>query len=219
MPRSPWDREYERTPDTYVWGTEPSPLARELVGVLPEGARVLDLGCGEGRDSVFFASRGLEVTGLDPSGAGLRKAERLAAERGVGVRWIESALPALPRLGDFELVYSCGSIHYVARADRAALFRRLREITVPGGRQAHIVFTDRRIYEERGEVVVYFEPGELARFFAPREILRREERLIPCAQDGRPHEHSVEVLMASLSGGRRSLGGVVGLTGEEILGR
>ena len=200
-PRSPWDQEYEKTPDSYVWGTAPSALARELLAVLPARARVLDLGCGEGRDSVFFAAHGLDVTGLDPSHAGLRKAERLAAERGVRVRWIESALPTVPPLGDFDLVYSCGSIHYVARADRPSLFRRLREMTRPAGRHAHIVFTDQWIYEERGEVVVYFELGELARFFAPREILRREERLIPCAQDGRPHEHSVEVLVASLSAG------------------
>ncbi len=200
-PRSPWDQEYAKTPDSYVWGTAPSALARELVAVLPARSRVLDLGCGEGRDSVFFAGHGLRVTGLDPSSAGLRKAERLAAERGVRVRWIESALPALPPLGDFDLVYSCGSIHYVARADRPVLFRRLRQMTVPGGRHAHIVFTDRLIYRERGEVVVYFEPDELARFFRPREIVRREERLIPCAQDGQPHEHSVEVLVATLDAG------------------
>ncbi len=200
-PRSPWDQEYEKTPHSYVWGTAPSALAREFVAVLPARARVLDLGCGEGRDSVFFAAHGLDVTGLDPSHAGLRKAERLAAQRGVHVRWIESALPALPPLGDFDLVYSCGSIHYVARADRPGLFRRLREMTKPGGRHAHIVFTDRSIYRERGEVVVYFQPDELARLFTPREILRREERLISCAQDGRPHEHSVEVLVAMLGVG------------------
>jgi tellurite methyltransferase len=199
-PQSPWDREYEKTPDSYVWGTAPSSFAVELVAGTPSGARVLDLGCGEGRDSVFFASQGFEVTGLEASRAGLRKAERLAAERGVRVRWIEAALPDVPPLGDFDLVYSCGSIHYVPRRERAQLFGRLREITAAGGRHAHIVFTDRWIYVERGEVIEYFGPGELARFFAPGEVLRREERMISCAQDGRPHLHSVEVLVAALAG-------------------
>jgi tellurite methyltransferase len=199
-PQSPWDREYEKTPDSYVWGTTPSSFAVELAAGIVSGGRVLDLGCGEGRDSVFFASEGFEVTGLEASRAGLRKAERLAAERGVRVRWVESALPDVPSLGEFDLVYSCGSIHYVPRRDRAQLFRRLREITAPGGRHAHIVFTDRWIYAERGEVIEYFGPGELARFFTPGEVLRREERMISCAQDGRPHLHSVEVLVAALAG-------------------
>lgn len=194
--RSPWDREYVRTPDSYLWGTAPSALAHDLAALVPPGGRILDLGCGEGRDSVFFASRGFSVTGLEVSRAGLRKAERLAAEQGVAVRWIECALPDLPAIGPFDLVYSCGSIHYVARSDRARLFHGLRAMTAPGGLHAHIVFTDRLIYSEKGEVVAYFAPGELTRAYVPADVLRHEEGLIPCAQDGRPHLHSVEVLVA-----------------------
>jgi tellurite methyltransferase len=197
--RSPWDLEYRRTPDSYVWGTEASPLAVELAARVPAGGRVLDLGCGEGRDSVFFAARGLDVIGVEASPAGLRKAERLAAERGVRVRWVESVLPDIPPLGEFDLVYSCGSIHYVPRRERAELFARLRAMTAPGGLQAHIVFTDQHVYEERGEKIEYFTAGELAGAFAPHEVLRREERMIGCRQDGRPHQHSVEVLVAALA--------------------
>jgi cyclopropane fatty-acyl-phospholipid synthase-like methyltransferase len=58
--RSPWAREYARTPNRDVWGTEASELAHQVSALLPPGARVLDLGCGEGRDSVFFAQRGFE---------------------------------------------------------------------------------------------------------------------------------------------------------------
>ena len=196
--RSPWDREYVRRPDTYVFGTAPSLLALELASSIPPGGRVLDLGCGEGRDSVFFASRGFDVTGLDPSAAGLRKAQRLAEEREVGVTWVEATPPDLPVTGRFDLVYSCGAIHYVARRDRRCLYDAMRSLTAVGGREAHIVFTDRWIYTERGEVIDYFAPGELASAFAPGEIVRREERMISCAQDGRPHLHSVEVLIAAL---------------------
>lgn len=194
---SPWDLEYRRTPDSYVWGTEASLLAIELAGRVPGGAHVIDLGCGEGRDSVFFAQRGLHVTGVEASAAGLRKAERLAAERGVQVRWIQSVLPELPPLGTFDLVYSCGSIHYVPRRERPELFARLRALTAPGGLHAHIVFTDRHVYEERGERIEYFMAGELSGAFAPDEVLRREERMIECRQDGRSHRHSVEVLLAA----------------------
>lgn len=200
--RSPWAREYVRRPKEYIWGTDPSSFAREVSDLLPPAARVLDLGCGEGRDSVFFASRGFEVTGVDASQAGLRKAERLARERGIQVRWLQGDMAHLPLDGPFDLVYSCGAIHYVPRRERAGLFPRLKALTLPGGYNAHIVFTDRAMYVEKGEVIDYFVRGELPGVYANWLILRREERMIACAQDGTPHRHSVELLIARAVGTR-----------------
>jgi tellurite methyltransferase len=198
--RSPWAREYVRRPRDYIWGTEPTSLAREVSDLLPPGARVLDLGCGEGRDSVFFASRGFEVTGVEVSLAGLRKAERLARERGLEVRWLHGDMAHVSLDGAFDLVYSCGAIHYVPRRERARLFPRLKALTLPGGYHACIVFTDRRVYREKGEVMDCFVPGELTGAYANWRILRREERLITCAQDGTPHRHSIELLVARAAG-------------------
>ena len=195
-PWSPWAHEYARTPDRYVLGTDASSFARETVRRLGLQARVLDLGCGEGRDSVFFAEQGSQVTGLDSSPEGLEKASRLARGRNVTVRWIREALPRLPVEGPFDLVYSCGSLHYVAREERALLFHRLHRLTAPGGGQAHVVFTDRHIHPEKGEVVDYFAPGELRALFEGWTVLASREGVIACAGDGRPHVHSVEEVFA-----------------------
>lgn len=196
MTRSPWDREYARRQDEYIWGTEPSSLARSLSARLRAGARVLDLGCGEGRDSVFFATCRFDVTGVDVSGAGLDKAARLAREHGVAVRWIRSDLARAAPEGDFDLIYSCGAIHYVPRAERPALFHRLKGLTRAGGWHAHIVFTDRLVYVEKDEVVDYFGPGELAQAYADWGIVERKDSVIACAQDGTPHRHSIELIVA-----------------------
>lgn len=198
--RSPWAREYVRRPADYIWGTDPSSFAQEVRELLAPGARVLDLGCGEGRDSVFFASQGFEVTGVDVSLAGLRKAERLAREQGIVVRWLQGDMAHLRVDRPFDLVYSCGAIHYVPRRERTRLFPLLKALTLPSGYHAHIVFTNRRIYVEKGEAIDYFAPGELARAYANWLVLRLEERLIPCAQDGTPHRHSVELLVARAAG-------------------
>src|SRR5262249_58233131 len=80
---SPWALEFARRPDDYVLGTAPSPFARMLRSLLVPGTRALELGCGEGRDSVFFATCGCDVTDVDVSVAGLRKAGRLARHAGV----------------------------------------------------------------------------------------------------------------------------------------
>ena len=193
---SPWGREYARTPDRFIWGTGPSSLARDVARRLGPRARVLDLGCGEGRDSVFLAERGHSVVGLELSIDGLRKAARLAADRGVRVTWVCAALPVVPLSGPFDLVFSCGSIHYVASADRPRLFQELGALTRPGGYHAHAVFTARRVYREKGEVVHYFTPRELGDAYRDWDGLRHDEGLIRCAQDGVRHTHSVETLLA-----------------------
>jgi tellurite methyltransferase len=193
---NPWAREYLRTPDEYIWGTEPSAFAREVSALVRAHGRVLDLGCGEGRDSVFFAAQGFEVTGVEISLAGLRKAARLARARGVEVRWVCADVGHLPLAGPYDLVYSCGSIHFVRRAERRALLQGLKALTARDGHHAHVVFTDRAVYVEKGEVIDYFAPGELSAGYADWSILEREDGLITCAQDGTPHHHSVERLVA-----------------------
>jgi tellurite methyltransferase len=195
-PWSPWGHEYGETPGRYIWGTQPSSLATEIAELTGPRARTADLGCGEGRDSVFMAEHGHQVVGLDISVEGLRKAQHLAEERGVRVSWVCAVLPDLPVRGPFDLVFSCGSIHYVARDVRGALFEELRRLTPPGRFHAHVVFTDRRIYREKNEVVHYFTPNELRDAYRGWIILRDDEGLIPCAQDGVRHVHSVETLIA-----------------------
>jgi tellurite methyltransferase len=194
--RSPWVQKYLRTPNEFIWGTDPSGFAREVAELLPSGARVLELGCGEGRDSVFFSSLGFDVVGVDSAEAGIRKAERLARERGASVRWVTADMSEINPAGPFDLAYSCGAVHYVPRLERDRLLRRTKALTRPGGLHAHIVFTDREIYVELNEIIDYFLPGELVRLYSDWIILVREEGTIDCAQDGTPHRHSVEKLIA-----------------------
>lgn len=192
MARSPWHEEYLKRPADYIFGRRPSDFARLVGRLLPPGARVLELGCGEGRDCLFFAAQGYRVTGLDISDAGLAKARRLAEERDLSVRWLQADMADLPVGGPVDLVYSCGAIHYVPCGRRREFFACLQSLSPPAGLQAHLVFTDRLVYREKGEQIDYFSRGELARIFSGWRVRQGDEGVIHCAQDGRPHRHSVE---------------------------
>ena len=195
--RNPWGLEYSGTPDRYIWGKAPSTFAKGLLALVPRLGRILDLGCGEGRDSVYFAERGFAVAGVDPSPAGLKKADKLAAERGVKVEWLCRSMLDLPVAGRFDLVYSCGSIHHVPREGRSRLFRRLKKLTRPGGVHAHIVFTDVAIYKEKGEEIDYFTPGHLGAIYSDWRVLQDEAGSIACSQDGIAHTHSIERIVTT----------------------
>jgi SAM-dependent methyltransferase len=80
---NPWDLRYAG--DTYKYGREPNDFLREMSGQIPPGP-VLSLAEGEGRNAVFLAGLGHRVTGVDGSAVAVNKAQRLAADRGVGDR-------------------------------------------------------------------------------------------------------------------------------------
>ena len=63
-------------------------LVEEVVGLAP--GRALDLACGEGRNALWLAERGWQVTAVDFSAVGLAKAQRLASERALDLRWVEA---------------------------------------------------------------------------------------------------------------------------------
>ena len=68
--------------------TEPSAFLVGEVAALPVG-RALDVACGAGRNAVWLARRGWQVTAVDFSEVALRAARQLAASSGVSVEWLE----------------------------------------------------------------------------------------------------------------------------------
>lgn len=77
-----WDEKYSA--EDYIYGTEPNAFLAAHAAELPPG-EVLCLAEGEGRNAVYLAGQGFNVTALDLSAVGLEKAERLAAEKGVEI--------------------------------------------------------------------------------------------------------------------------------------
>ncbi|MGV0153064.1 class I SAM-dependent methyltransferase [Rhodococcus sp. GB-02] len=76
MDAAAWDKKYEES--ELVWGAPPNELLVEYATALPHG-QALDLACGEGRNALWLATRGWEVTGVDYSAAAIEKARTIAA--------------------------------------------------------------------------------------------------------------------------------------------
>ncbi len=129
MSSADWDRRYD-TPEL-IWSGEPNRFLREEVEAMTPG-RALDLACGEGRNAVWLARRGWEVTGLDFSGTALAKARRLAAANGVVVSFEQADLTTrrlAPASADLVAVLYL----HLPPAERVGVLARACEALAPGG--------------------------------------------------------------------------------------
>lgn len=96
-----WDARYEEKP--LLWSSGPNRFVEEQLAGLEPGS-ALDVACGEGRNAIWLAERGWDVTGVDFSGVALEKARRVAAERGVEVAWVKADVLHWESERDFDLV-------------------------------------------------------------------------------------------------------------------
>ncbi len=84
-----WDRKFQGR--DFHLSRAPNPFLKKNIGLLGQG-KALDLASGEGRNAVFLAGQGFDVTAVDISEVGLKKTERLAGEKGVRVQTVQSDL-------------------------------------------------------------------------------------------------------------------------------
>lgn len=85
-----WDKRYSE--EGFAYGTAPNDFLKAEFSKLPKGGKVLCLAEGEGRNAVFLAKQGYDVTAVDQSSVGLEKAHKLAAEQGVKITTVVANL-------------------------------------------------------------------------------------------------------------------------------
>lgn len=103
-------------------------------GALPAG-RALDLGCGIGTDTIYLATHGWDVTGVDLTPAALAVARRNAAAAGVAPRLINGDVTRLADLdvGDgYTLLVDFGCFHTLPDDRRAAYVTGVSRAAAPG---------------------------------------------------------------------------------------
>jgi ubiquinone/menaquinone biosynthesis C-methylase UbiE len=83
-----WEERFAK-PD-YEFGKAPNDFLVRCKPLLPKSGKALAVADGEGRNGVWLAEQGLDVTSTDFSPAAQKKARALAAERGVTVTFIEA---------------------------------------------------------------------------------------------------------------------------------
>ena len=178
-----WDRRYRGS--ELVWTAEPNRfLAAEAAELAP--GRALDLACGEGRNAVWLAERGWDVTGVDFSAVGLDKAARLAEQREASVRWLlADLLEYEPPAAAFDLVAVL--YFHVPAAPMRDVLGRAAAALAPAGTLLVVGHDPANVEDGHGgpqDPAILMAPGEIAAALGGLEIERAERVRRPVSSAG-----------------------------------
>lgn len=130
-PHHVWD-ELNRTREQF-WSGRPNAVLEQTVAPLPPG-KALDLGCGEGGDALWLASRGWQVLGVDVSDVALTRLAETVSAAGAAERiTLQHANIATDfTAGTYDLV-SAQFLHSPIGFPREQVLRRATAAVAPGG--------------------------------------------------------------------------------------
>lgn len=187
--------------DDYYWGLEPAELCFELVKLVPpsKDIKVLDIGCGEGKDAVYLAKQGYSVTAFDITDNGIRKTKALAEKEGVEINAYVDDINTFELKEKFDIIYSTGTIQYLNDDEKDHFFEKIKEMTNLNGIHWFNVFVDKPFLPlppdwDNNEKM--WKTAELFGYYPEWYFERIDEKVFTCTSGGTPHEHCMDTIVA-----------------------
>jgi SAM-dependent methyltransferase len=204
-PLSPeyWNDRYAE--DTFAYGEEPNAFLVTVANPIKPGGRVLVPGDGEGRNGVWLARQGFDVTTVDMSEVGCAKAMALAEKQGVTIKTVCADLMEWHwPIAEYDAVVSI-FLHFTPEI-RPALHGKMRDALVPEGRliieafdPAHLALREiNPSVGGPGNGAMLYDTEMLAADFAPMQLQFAEHCEVELAE-GHYHHGRSSVVRAVFS--------------------
>ena len=198
--RTQYEKCYDQ--EEYYWGLEPADFLDELLEVTGKDAKelkVLDIGCGEGKDAVYMAQKGCTVSAFDITESGVRKTKLLAEKNHVKIDAFVADINEFELNEQYDIVYSTGTIQYLFDDRIEAFFEKLTKIVNLNGYVYFNVFVDKPFLPlppdwDREEKM--WKTGDLFKHFKDWEIMKMNEMIFECHSGGTPHLHCMDTILA-----------------------
>lgn len=204
-----YDEHYRSTPN--VFGSAPTPVLVEHADLIDPSTTALDIGCGQGRNSIFLARRKIDVHALDSSVEAIREVKAMAGKEGLPIRTMHGGFEDLqPKADGYGAILVFGLIPDLNRAQVKALVAMIEKILSQNGLLFIMAFgawdpgferhqSEWSEEEENsfcsldGLVRTYLKPGELVGLFPGLEVVYSWEGLGPEHRhgDGPPERHGL----------------------------
>ena len=122
---------YNQNADAFIAGTQNADMSEQyrfFLKHLAPGGKLLDLGCGSGRDSAYFASLGFVVTAVDGSEELCKRVNENYGIEALCMRFEDIAFHA-----EFDAIWACASLLHVKKADIPNIMKKVSASLKPGG--------------------------------------------------------------------------------------
>ena len=170
-----WDERYDRK--MYIYGKEPAAFLKHKIGGLKKG-KALVLAMGEGRNAVYLAQNGFDVTGVDISDIAIEKCNKLAEERNTTVNAVVADLTNYD-MGEAQFDLVTKFYYY-----EPSIFPRIIDTLKPGGMFIleqfsidHLKYRETSRFGPRNPGYL-IKPNELLDHFKSLRILYYEDTVV-----------------------------------------
>lgn len=177
-----------------LWGLKPNKYVTQIPKFIKSG-KVLDVGVGEGRNSLFLAEQGFDVTGVDILKEAVSKFLKFAKNEKLDVKGIVSDFVDFEFNRKYDVIVSVATLHLISKNKVIESIKKIKEHTKPNGINLLTVFTTKDIGFKEYPNLYFFDENELKELYKGWQILEyknyvREET------HGKPHNHHICVLIA-----------------------
>jgi tellurite methyltransferase len=183
-----------------VFGAEEAELVTNTAAMLPEGSRVLDLGCGDGRNSLFLLEHGFQVQAVDFAESGVAYLQRQAEERGLS-DGLTAEIADIRDLEfdkeEFDAIVSITVLENLTKQEQLTLMDRVRMACRTGGVMTIECHSDRdpaangsgRATEFGDTIIGPIKRNELLGYFSGWRILQYYDIIFEDTSHGAPNDH------------------------------
>jgi tellurite methyltransferase len=193
-----WEQTYADI-DAITFKKGPTSDVAEFYNIFNDNSIVLDVGCGEGRNSVFLAEQGHRVDAFDISVNGIEKARLIAKIKNAEVNFFVQNLGEFQFTKDYDVIISHGVLHLPEKIIRDRFIEKMQKFTKIGGYNVIGVFTNRlpATVDNAPFTKSLFAVGELPQKYDAWEIVHHLEGTFKDTHPGDiHHEHAFERIIA-----------------------
>jgi SAM-dependent methyltransferase len=198
-----WDNWHDKISRRFpAWGKN-FPFAEEFLNIIPRGecGSILDLGCGQCNDSIYFAKNDFEVYSIDFSPVALNKARSLIEANALkNIHVMEHDFSQSIPFADntFMAVYSHLSLHYFDDQTTKQVFDNIWKVLVPNGVLGFCVKSIRDFRYGEGKEIgadMFDHEGHIRHFFRTEyieELLRDKWKILVIEEYQEKYGGSIE---------------------------
>ena len=188
-----FDEKYRK--EECYWGEEPDKSVKLILKYKKSGD-VLDLGCGEGRNALFLAKNGFNVTGVDVSEEGIKKFKVIAKKNKLNVNALIGDIRYFNFDKEYDIIISNATFHFLDKYNINKIIEKMKSHTNKDGINVISAFTE----DNPNKNFPYlFKKGELKSYYRDWRILGYKEGTSPLekhGKDGKFHRHGFAVIIA-----------------------